>query len=634
MYILKAQTRLSSKDLKALATSQRYTAVSSTTGTINVYNHITQQTETLNTPGTYASSLLITKDKFRLIAGCQNGTILIYTKQDSPEKPFDEFKNNDSTSNKNDLIINKKSKNNYKTCDESINFFINNKSNSKSPNNGDINTVLEYIHDKPTIHLKTLNNHKGNVCSLDYNCNILISSSWDNTIRSWDLQNLEQTNLYDLGCCVWSVKLLPDSSSFIAGLANKTIIIYKNGLITQSFMCHLAPVRGLCLFQNNIFSVGNDGKVMKNEEGRIVKITDLNDFLYSIDVSHENVAVCGENGRVVIMDRELNIVYDLKLNVESLWAVRICENGVIICGSDGLLYHYEFKKENIMNESNLINGNHNENIFVEKKDDINEEKDKFNPEIGDIKINDSCNNIKEPNENDKEINENELNSHLQTKDGYKVYNGKVYYREDGKWSLIGDVIEKKFDHSFDVEVEGKFLKINFNEKDNIYDVAEKFLNENNLNKEYKNDIISFIKKNFKPKESFFMYKEININGIKKYLNDDLILENLLNPDKRNNLEIEKKLKNFLCEENNFYVLDCYRFFVAHDFEFDFLFLQDYDFNEKKRATVFLRLVINLYSRQPYNLEILKEKIRKIIDYKLADEESISNYKKNREIANK
>lgn len=430
-----------------------------------------------------------------------------------------------------------------------------------------------------------LTGHTQCVCSLDVYDHFLLSSSWDGTIRLWDLLNYRLINVFDVNVCVWQARFFKNqigdykNIDFYAACADKTVTLYRNKEVDKKFVYHLTAVRGVFVCMDSVYSIGNDGKLMKSTiDGKLTKVVDLKDFLYCLKVEDDKIYVCGENGLVVVLSLDLKVLCRIKCKAQSCWNVHLINSHLYVSCSEGKMIVLE------------------EGVEDKPKEDQTSHK------------------LKDKN--------------------YKVENGKAYYLVNDQWTLVGDVVEKKYDHTFSVEVDGRYLNINFNESDDVYDVADKFLHENNLDKNYRDEIVEFIKNNFTPKQAYFMYKDINMDGIRKYLKDEFVLENLKNPNNKNSEEVDKRLKGLLNEEVNFYVLDCYRYLYYNDYDFDFCFLQDYKIVDKKAGTVFLRLVCNMYSNMPFNTAILQKKINKIIDTKLADEKTISNYVKNKHISEK
>ncbi|KAM0677888.1 WD repeat protein Lub1 [Binucleata daphniae] len=586
MYVLQRQTQISNQDLKSVAVHENILCTSSLDNKIHIFNLTTNKKQELQTE-TKISSLCIVK------------TSNLYV---NDNKKINENDNSSTALDDTD--------NEYLICAGSQDgLILVYKYRIGVINNTNSNDNINIINDgMPPVYLV---GHQKNVCSLQIQNNYLISTSWDHSVIIWDLQTNTQIKNHNYSCCVWSAYFLDTSnhSDFVAVNADKSVNININNNDT-TILAHLAAVRSIKITNNIIYTIGNDGKIIKlSKTGKIIGIQDVKEFIYKMDIKNDKITVCGENGCVFILDLDLNVIDTIKVDSQSCWGCAFYGENIYVCGSNGNLYEFAVKEINKGDDKELDN-----KLKCDKANDEN----KINDDIGSNKVNDDVTSDKVDGSN------------------YRIENGKMYYNENGSWNLIGDVIEnnKQYDHTFDVEVDGKYLKINFNKNDNIYDVADKFLNDNQLSKNYKDDIVEFIKKNFKPKESFYVYDDINLKGIQKYMNDEFVIENLINTDLQNNEVIEMILKEKLQEENNFVVLDCYRFFVSRGFLFDFLFLQDYNTEDKKRATVFLRLIVNLYKNQPYNLEILSNKIKKIIDYKLADQGTIDNYKRNRELANK
>lgn len=533
MYKIKSKQNITKKDLKAISTNKETIALAGRNEEIIILGKTT-----LKPNLGFINSLKIHKyeNETYIIAGSQKGTIAIYKGLDNPNVIF-------------------------------------------------------------------LDGHTQNVCSLDVYMNYLISGSWDMSVRVWDLRNMNEVFHVKLCGSAWCVNFIKEKNensipnfikeknenlipNFIVACADKTIRLFDK----EEILCvksHLSAVRGVKM-DDFIYSIGNDGKIMKNDKnGKLIKVFDCKDFLYSIDVRENKILVAGENQLILLLNEDLEVLWRGKSEGQSCWCAIFNENEILACDSNGNFFTFEEdEKKEIKNE---------DFIFEKKEND---------PILSD------------PN--------------------YKVENGKVYYLQNNQWSLVGDVVDdkKEFDHTFNVEVDGKYLLIQFNDGDDVYEIADKFLLKNSLSKNYRDDIVEFINKNFQPKPIFFLHKKMDIEGIKKFLKDEEIIKNLERPNKENEKIVEERLKELLKSENNFYVLDCYSYLFTKGYDFDFCFLQNYDINEKKRAMVFMRLVTNLYSKMPFNLEILNDKVRKIVDMGFLDQVMIDNFKKNKDLANK
>jgi len=176
---------------------------------------------------------------------------------------------------------------------------------------------------------------------------------------------------------------------------------------------------------------------------------------------------------------------------------------------------------------------------------------------------------------------------------------KAYAWKGGKWVLFGDVIGQQFpkkmyegdryfpkgeyDYIFDVEDDsGITRKLPFNDGDNIYTAAEKFLNKEQMSIRFKEQIVNFIHKNIRPqgqvqkasqsiqessalqpfRETYF-YKKANIDGLqKKTLEINEILTAANHPDhiKENELKYfnslvvklrDPKIFNYIKEFSSF-----------------------------------------------------------------------------------
>ncbi|KMV65355.1 hypothetical protein M970_091750 [Encephalitozoon cuniculi EcunIII-L] len=454
-----------------------------------------------------------------------------------------------------------------------------------------------------------LRRHSSNVCCLDTMEDLAVSSSWDCTVIIWrpeDMSN-ERNGLVQTiphPAVVWSAKFI-NKNTIVTGCGDKLIRIFKDGALANTFNYHLSYVRGVTFLDKSIVSVDNEGIVLKTSlDGRILRHHSTRNFMYSIS-SHSSgdgdIVICtGENGKVVIFDKDLEVVQEISVPTTSCWAATRWNDRVYVGGSDGRLYVYSSSVSDEVSEA--LERIRSDRAGLPKDGEFVSDGEKF-----------------------------------------KVADGFVYQEVNGEWVLLGKGEEAKpYDNTFQVELENKYYTLSFNNDENVYEVAEKFLRKNKLRDEFRDDIVDFIKRNFVSLQEFRMYSKINVNGVKTMLNKvkeehqcvyPYIFRNLESPKVADNAEVEKEIKRLIENGPMFMALDLIRYFTAHKYSFDLSFLSTFVPRDKKEAITFVRLLNNLFADPPFNLEIFYHRVLELKDRGVIEGEVLDDYFVNRSLRN-
>lgn len=437
--------------------------------------------------------------------------------------------------------------------------------------------------------------HASNVCALDYRSRLL-SGSWDHTLKEWEGGTAIFTFTHP--STVWACKYTTETS-FVTACADARIRVFENQALKIEILHHLHCVRSLWTYKD-IYSVSNEGLFIQNSmDGELVRYENHPALLYSVYADINTVLLCGDNGTIIVNGK----IYSFP--VQTFWKAVIWDGRVYAAGSDGRVYVFE-KGEDVVEESEG-------KLATTQSEDVKEEQERAHVS-------------QEP------CIENAVPGQRR-----KVVNGKVYMLVNNEWVLFGEVVQK-FDHTFNIEVEGKILQLSFNDNENVFDVATRFIQHHKLNEQYRDDIVEFIKKNFKKEKPYHIYRDINCAGVESILGkyqSDAILENIKAPSLDAGEAIESCFKEMMdVVEERFVLLDCYRYFVSKGFVFDFAFLLKFWPQNRKEALVFVKLVTNLYSKQPFNLECLRPQINQIKDTKMVSDEVLDRYENNRELSRK
>lgn len=431
--------------------------------------------------------------------------------------------------------------------------------------------------------------HKANICALDYHRKLL-SGSWDHVLNEWDGEVPVFSFLHPGP--VWSCRYISETS-FATACTDTKIRIFDSGVLKVEMQHHLHCVRSLWIHKD-IYSVSNEGMFIQNTlDGGLVKYASHDSLMYSVYVDDKYTVLAGDNGRIAVNGKIM------KFPVQTFWKAVVFEGKVYAAGSDGKLYV-------LTEDERLEEGEEAQDTLFEKPEEERCQKSGA-----------------------KDGYEDGFQGHKK-----KVVNGKVYMLVNNEWILFGDVV-KSFDHTFSVDVEGKSLQLSFNDDEDVFDVADRFIKQHKLNEQYKDEIVEFINKNFKKKRPYHVYKKVNYEGVEKILSkyqSSAILENLKSPQPENSEGVEQNIKSLMGIEERFVLLDCYRYFVAMGFQFDFVFLTKFIPRDRKEALVFIKLVTNLYPSQPFNLECLRDQIIRIKDERIVSTDIFDKYEGNREIS--
>ncbi|ADM12304.1 putative phospholipase activating protein [Encephalitozoon intestinalis ATCC 50506] len=458
--------------------------------------------------------------------------------------------------------------------------------------------------------MRLIKEHSSNVCCLDTVGDLVVSSSWDCSAIIWTTKHILNGNVTIVQkiphpAVVWSAKFV-NENTVVTGCSDKLVRVFKNGTLACTFNYNLSYVRGVALLHKSIISVDNEGMILKiSLDGRILKHYSAKDFMYTISSctnGDSDLIICaGENGKVVILNEDLKLVQEILVPTTSCWAVLGWKGRVYVGGSDGRLYVYS--------------------------SDISDEASRILEEIRNSK--------------EAPLKDGEFISDGQK---FRVTDGSVYQEINGEWVFLGKGEGiKPHDNTFQVELENKYYTLSFNNDENVYEVAEKFLSKNKLRDEFRDDIVDFIKKNFTSAREFKTYSRINVEGIKNMLNrvkDDhgylypYILDNLERPKIADNGKVEEEIEKLIENGLMFMALDLIRYFMVHKYSFDLSFLPTFTPQDKKEAITFVRLLSNLFIDPPFNLEMFHSRVLELKDRGVVDGEVLDDYFVNRSLRNR
>ncbi|XP_060055647.1 phospholipase A-2-activating protein isoform X2 [Erinaceus europaeus] len=368
---------------------------------------------------------------------------------------------------------------------------------------GNDHNICIYSLDSP-IPLYTLKGHKNTVCSLSSGkFGTLLSGSWDMTAKVW-LNDKCMMTLQGHTAAVWAVKILPEQGLMLTGSADKTIKLWKAGRCERTFSGHEDCVRGLAILSETEFlSCANDASIRRWQiTGECLEVYyGHTNYIYSICVfpNCKDFVTTAEDRSLRIW-KQGECAQTIRLPAQSIWCCCVLDNGDIVVGSsDGII-----------------------RVFTESEDRTAsaDEIKSFEKELSRATIDSKTGDLGDINaeqlpgrEHLNEPGTREGQTRL-IRDGEKVeaYQWSVSER---RWIKIGDVVGssganqrtsgkvlyegKEFDYVFSIDVNegGPSYKLPYNISDDPWLAAYNFLQKNDLNPMFLDQVAKFIIDNTK-----------------------------------------------------------------------------------------------------------------------------------------
>ncbi|XP_071436872.1 phospholipase A-2-activating protein [Pithys albifrons albifrons] len=355
-----------------------------------------------------------------------------------------------------------------------------------------------------TAPLYILKGHKNTVCSLSSGkFGTLLSGSWDTTAKVW-LNDRCMMTLQGHTAAIWAVKILPEQGLMLTGSADKTIKLWKAGRCERTFTGHEDCVRGLAILSEMEFlSCANDASVRRWQiSGECLQVYyGHTNYIYSISVFPRcNDFVTTGEDRSLRIWKQGECAQTIRLPAQSVWCCCILDNGDIVVGaSDGIIRVFTESLERTASA---------EEIQAFENELSQASIDPKTGDLGDINADDlpGREHLKDPGTRDGQ-------TRLIKDDGkVEAYQWSV---SEGRWIKIGDVVGssdatkqtsgrvlfegKEYDYVFTIDVNenGPSYKLPYNITDDPWLTAYNFLQKNDLNPMFLDQVAKFIMDNTK-----------------------------------------------------------------------------------------------------------------------------------------
>ncbi|KAA0193274.1 hypothetical protein HAZT_HAZT008381 [Hyalella azteca] len=360
--------------------------------------------------------------------------------------------------------------------------------------------------------LQQLKGHTDTVSCLVSSGGLLVSGSWDHTARLWS------TTAADAFPCIaelkahagplWAVALLPEGGGLLTAAADKLVYLWHQNKVAGKFSGHTDCVRDLAVINASSFlSCSNDASIRRwnIETSQCIDIFyGHTNFVYSLSLISDTSGsfrgfVSGSEDRTLrVWSASGNCRQTVHLPCQSAWSVAVLPNTDVVVGcSDGTCRIFTASCERAAAAEEL----------QAYADEVAAAVRPAAAELGDI-------------QKDKLPDKSALLRPGQ-KDGHTIMvreEGKVMCYSwsvlKGTWEAVGEVVGgtggssatsgkvlhqgKEYDYVFSVELdEGGSLKLPYNNSEDPYMVAQKFIDTHQLPQDHLDQVAQFIITNSK-----------------------------------------------------------------------------------------------------------------------------------------
>lgn len=341
--------------------------------------------------------------------------------------------------------------------------------------------------------VQMLKGHKMQVTGIAFDGSDVVSSSVDCTLRRWrGGQQVEEWEAHK--AAIQAVIKLP-SGELVTGSSDKTLKIWKGKSCIHTFQGHTDTVRGVAIMPDlGVLSASHDGSIRLWALGGelLMEMVGHVSIVYSVDAHASGLIVSGSEDCSAKIWKDGICVQSIE-HPGCVWDAKFLENGDIVTAcSDGIVRIWTIDHEKIADtvEMDSYTSQLSQYKISRKR-------------VGGLKLEDlpGLDALKTPGSSDG-----------QTKVVREGDNGVAYAwnMREQKWDKIGEVVDGpddnmkpsvlngiQYDHVFDVDIgDGEPIrKLPYNRSENPYDVADKWLLNENLPLSYRQQIVEFILQN-------------------------------------------------------------------------------------------------------------------------------------------
>ncbi|KAI3446071.1 hypothetical protein Pfo_002736 [Paulownia fortunei] len=341
--------------------------------------------------------------------------------------------------------------------------------------------------------VQMLKGHKLQVTGIALDGSDIVSVSVDCTLRRWrGGQEVEAWEAHK--AAIQAIVKLP-SGELVTGSSDMTLKLWKGKSCIHTFLGHTDTVRGVAVMPNlGIISASHDGSIrlwaLTGE--LLIEMVGHTSIVYSVDAHVSGLIVSGSEDCSAKIWKDGVCVQSIE-HPGCVWDAKFLENGDIVTAcSDGIVRVWTIDHDKIADAVEL-------DSFATQLSQYKISRKR----VGGLKLEDlpGLDALKTPGSSDG-----------QTKVVREGDNGVAYAwnMREQKWDKIGEVVDGpddnmkrpvldgiQYDYVFDVDIgDGEPVrKLPYNRSENPYDVADKWLLNENLPLSYRQQVVEFILQN-------------------------------------------------------------------------------------------------------------------------------------------
>jgi len=199
--------------------------------------------------------------------------------------------------------------------------------------------VIEWNWDHGKNNLSTLKGHKASVSALQFRGNTLVSASFDQTIKIWDVEKRESISTIGGNSNTVKCVVFNETKNLVIGTVDNTIKFWSfDGKLTNTLKIHSAEITGLQYIPEKdvIVSSSNDKTIQVTDINTMKTIKTLAGHLHKINCFQvrKDMIVVGGGNEISLWDlQQEEKINTLKGHTDLVRCVSF-DNKMVISGSD------------------------------------------------------------------------------------------------------------------------------------------------------------------------------------------------------------------------------------------------------------------------------------------------------------